>query len=89
VKVTAGSPAAKAGLQAAQVERSAGGSAVPRGGDAVTAIDGKPVASSADLADAVAQLKPGDHLTLTVVRGGQQRTVQVTVGTAPTSGLES
>ena len=89
VKVTAGSPAAKAGLQAAQVERSAGGSAVPRGGDAVTAIDGKPVASSADLADAVAQLKPGDHITLTVVRGGQQRTVQVTVGTAPTSGLES
>ena len=89
VKVTAGSPAAKAGLQAAQVERSADGTAVPRGGDAVTAIDGKPVASSADLADAVAEHKPGDRITLTVVRGGNQRTVQVTVGTAPTSGLES
>jgi len=89
VKVTAGSPAAKAALQAATVERSADGSAVPRGGDAVVAIDGNPVATSSDLADAVAEHEPGDQITLTVVRGGHQRQVQVTVGTAPTSGLES
>ena len=62
---------------------------MPRGGDAVVAIDGKPVTTSSDLADAVAEHKPGDRITLTVVRGGHQRQVQVTVGTAPTSGLES
>ena len=89
VKVTAGSPAAKAGLQAATVHRSAAGSAVPEGGDAVVAVDGSPVATSGALADAVAGHQPGDHITLTVVRGGQQRQVQVTVGTAPASGLES
>jgi putative serine protease PepD len=89
VKVTAGSPAAKAGLQAATVQRSADGTAVPRGGDAVTAVDGRPVTTSGALADAVAGRKPGDRITLTVVRGGRQRQVQVTVGTAPASGLES
>jgi S1-C subfamily serine protease len=28
--------------------------------------------------------RPGDQVTLTVVRGGQQRQVQVTLGQAPT-----
>ena len=71
------------------MHRSAAGSAVPRGGDAVVAVDGSPVTTSGALADAVAGHEPGDRITLTVVRGGQQRQVQVTVGTAPASGLES
>ena len=85
VKVEPGSPASKAGLQAATVRAGAdaGGAAVPQGGDAIVAIDGKPVMTSAALADAVAAHKPGDRITLGIVRAGQHRDLQVIVGTAP------
>ena len=53
------------------------------GGDAIVAVDGKAVCSTAQLADVVAAHKPGDTLKLEVVRGGKSRTVEVTLGNAP------
>jgi S1-C subfamily serine protease len=69
VEVGNGSPAAKAGLQPFRRER--GGGIVQ--GDVITAINDEPVA---DLDDMLAQLErraPGDSVTLTLWRGGQQR----------------
>jgi S1-C subfamily serine protease len=69
VEVGNGSPAAKAGLQPFRRER--GGGIVQ--GDVITAINYEPVA---DLDDMLAQLErraPGDSVTLTLWRGGQQR----------------
>jgi putative serine protease PepD len=66
--VASGSPAAKAGL---------------RGGDVITAIDGKQVSASADAVSAIDARKPGDKLTLTVKRGGSERAVQVTLASRP------
>ena len=60
-------PAEKAGLE----------------GDVIVAIDGKPVHTPAQLADAVAQRKPGDVVQLDVIGGGAHRTVDVTLGNAP------
>jgi S1-C subfamily serine protease len=82
-KVSSGSPAAHAGLQAATHTVTADGQTVLLGGDSITALNGKPVLAAQDLADAVARLKPGDRVSLTVVRGGAARTVPVVLGTSP------
>ena len=82
-KITSGSPAAKAGLKAATHQVTADGQTALLGGDSITALDGKPIREAQDLADAVAQLKPGDHVSLTVVRGGSTRTVSLSLGTSP------
>jgi S1-C subfamily serine protease len=47
------------------------------------ALAGKPITSSAQLADLVATHRPGDSVTLTVVRDGRSRTVHVTLGNVP------
>lgn len=53
--------------------------------DVITAINGEAVQGPRDLAEAVAQLKPGDTLTLTVSRPDQEesREVSVTLGENP------
>jgi putative serine protease PepD len=66
--VKAGSPADRAGLRA---------------GDVITAIDGHRVGSSAEAVDAIDSARPGDKLTLTVRRGGAERTVQATLVERP------
>jgi S1-C subfamily serine protease len=79
-KVTPGSPAAKAGLKAATHQVTADGQTALLGGDSITALDGKPIRSAQALADAVAGRKPGDRVSLTVVRGSATRTVPLTLG---------
>ena len=66
--VQEGSPAAQAGLQP---------------GDVVTKVDDATVQDFADLIARVGSHAPGDRVTLTVTQGGQQRTVPVTLGSAP------
>jgi putative serine protease PepD len=83
VKVLQGSPAAKAGLEAAKQQTSATGATVFAGADAIVTVDGEPVSSTAQLGEIVAQRKPGETLELQVVRGGASRTVDVTLGNAP------
>lgn len=53
------------------------------GGDVVTAVDGKAVRLDADLVRSLEGKAPGDAVTLTVVRDGDQREVKVTLGTRP------
>jgi putative serine protease PepD len=68
--VTAGGPAADAGL---------------RPGDTVTAIDGKKVADSNALISVIAGHEPGDRVVLTVRRGGDSSDHTVTLGTQPST----
>jgi S1-C subfamily serine protease len=49
----------------------------------VTAIDGTAVKSSSALESLIAAKQPGDHVTLTIRRGGSTRTIGVTLGTRP------
>jgi putative serine protease PepD len=81
--VQAGSPAAKAGIKAGTKRQVVDGANVLLGGDVVQAIGGTKVTSSNDLASAVSNLKPGDKVSVQLVRGGKQVTVQVTLGTQP------
>jgi S1-C subfamily serine protease len=83
--VTADGPAAAVGLRAGsdddEVEFQAQRYAT--GGDLITALDGQPITRDHDLASAIADRRPGDVVTLDVWRGGERRTVQVTLGTRP------
>jgi 2-alkenal reductase len=68
-EVTSGGPAQQAGLRA---------------GDVVIQAGEQQIRSFDDLLTYVAYQKPGDQITLTVVRGNQQRQVTVTLGERPT-----
>jgi S1-C subfamily serine protease len=55
-----------------------------RGGDLITAVDGRPVNSAADLSNIVDQHRPGDTVVLTWIdRLGNPRTAPVVLGKGP------
>jgi putative serine protease PepD len=69
-----GSPADKAGLQA---------------GDIITAVNGTHVGSVNEFVATIADYAPGNTVTLTVNRGGQTKTVKLTLGSQPASASTS
>jgi S1-C subfamily serine protease len=54
-----------------------------RAGDRITAVEGREIKEPSDLSSAVLEHKPGDRIELTVVRNGEQRTIDVQLGTRP------
>jgi serine protease Do len=64
----AGGPAAKAGIVA---------------GDIITAVDGKDIKDSRDLARRIASIAPGTTVTLAVLHNGDNKTVSLTLGQLP------
>jgi len=63
--VNSGSPGDEAGL---------------REGDIVIAVDDRPITSDIELIAAVRSYRPGDEVTLTIIRDGQEQTVDLTLG---------
>ena len=82
-RVVKDGPAAKAGLQAATRQVTVNGVSTPVGGDVIVAVDGKTVSTSQQLGLVVALKKPADRVKLEVVRGGNSRTITVTLGNVP------
>jgi putative serine protease PepD len=82
-QVTSGGPAADAGLEAADATTDVGGQEFPTGGDVITAVDGKAVATSEELQSVIGAMKPGESASITYSRDGSEHTVQVTLGTRP------
>jgi len=83
--VEPGSPAAKAGLRPATDQTVLDGETYAIGGDIITAIDGKQVASITDLQSAIQEHRAGDVVKLTVARsGGGKAELSVTLGSQPT-----
>jgi putative serine protease PepD len=56
-----------------------------RTGDRITSLDGRAIKEPTDLSSSVLERKPGDRVKLTVVRGGERRTIEVQLGTRPDS----
>jgi 2-alkenal reductase len=81
--VVNGSPADDAGLKGSTDETTFQLQRVKTGGDVVTAVDGKPVVQNNDLSELIARHKPGDTVTLDILRDGNQMTVDVTLGSRP------
>ncbi|HSI97460.1 MAG TPA: trypsin-like peptidase domain-containing protein [Gaiellaceae bacterium] len=82
-EVRSATPAEDAGLRAATGSRTVDGQEVPTGGDVIVAVDGKEISSSSELQSAVDAKRPGDTVSITVLRDGERRTVEVTLGTRP------
>jgi S1-C subfamily serine protease len=83
--VTAGSPAAKAGLQGGDITAQVGGTPVALGGDIITKCDDQTITSADDLSSLVGRHKAGDKVKITFIRDGKTKTVEVTLGTRPSS----
>ena len=82
--VESGSPAAKAGIVGGQKQVALQDQVYVTGGDVITKIGGQAVTSNEQLSSLITARKPGDHVTVTVVRGTSTRTLDVTLGTRPT-----
>ncbi len=78
-----GSPADDAGLKGASDQTTFQLQQVKTGGDLVVAVDGKPVVQNNDLSELIATHKPGDKVTLEVIRDGDRAEVAVTLGSRP------
>jgi S1-C subfamily serine protease len=83
--VAEGGPADRAGIRPIGVKLMRTGFGVirrldPETADAIVAIDGKPVKSVDDLLNEVEAHAPGEQVTLTVIRGGREVEVPVTLG---------
>jgi len=83
-KVVPGGPADRAGLKGADRTIHFQASPVRVGGDVILAVNGKKVVGPSDLSIFISQYKPGDHVTLEILRDGQHQNVDVTLGTRPT-----
>lgn len=79
VEVTAGGPSERAGLRGDSGSRTLAGD-----GDLIIAIDGQPVKDFEDLMSyLINRTRPGQEVTLTVIRQGQQRDIRVVLGERP------
>jgi S1-C subfamily serine protease len=78
--VAPGSPAAKAGLRAGKTETDQG---LRIGGDLIVKVDNVQIREPDDVANAIADNKPGDKIQVQYYRGKKLRTVELTLGKRP------
>jgi S1-C subfamily serine protease len=85
--VQSGSPAQTAGVRGGDVtvDLSNGVSQIYLGGDVIVSLDGQRIPSADDLESAVVAHKPGDVVTLGVIRDGKRQDIKVTLGKRPAS----
>src|SRR5690348_11126192 len=76
-------PADKAGIEAGGTSATINGQEVRLGGDIITEVDGKNLKSMDELVEIIQGSKPGDELSLTILRDGDEKTADVTLGTQP------
>ena len=82
-RVLANTPAASVGIRAATGTKLVDGQEVPTGGDVIVAFAGEPVTSAVALQSAVDAHRPGDTVSITIVRSGSRKTLDVKLGVRP------
>jgi S1-C subfamily serine protease len=81
--VNPGAPAEQAGLRGGSGDVTFQGSTYRPGGDVITKVGNVPVATSDDLAGAVARFRPGQSVPVEIHRGGQVKQITVKFGERP------
>jgi 2-alkenal reductase len=82
-RVVPGGPADDAGLKGSNGTITFQASRVQTGGDVVLAVNGDKIVGPSDLSNLILKYKPGDKVTLQILRDGQRQNVDVTLGTRP------
>jgi S1-C subfamily serine protease len=88
--VEGGTPAAKAGIRGGNLEVQTSGGKVAVGGDIVVKVDQKAITSAEDLSKLIASKKPGESISIEVLRATgngnyEHKTVKVTLSARPNS----
>jgi S1-C subfamily serine protease len=81
--VAPGGPADKAGVRGGGLSATLDNHPIQLGGDVIVKVAGKDVRSDNDLQAAVADRSPSDRIKVTLVRSGEVKTVDVTLGDRP------
>ena len=76
-RVVPGGAADRAGIRGGNEQAYLGNMPIILGGDLIVAIDGKPIADTADIATVLERHQPGDTVTVTFFRGNRKHTVQL------------
>jgi S1-C subfamily serine protease len=84
-EVSSGSPAEKAGIEGGDDKLPFQAGRYRTGGDVILQVDGRDIVSPDDLAEAIAAHRPGEAVTLTILRDDERRQVDVTLGKRPDS----
>lgn len=83
-RIVSDGPASLANLQGDSGEETIRGRLTPVGGDVIIAIDGQPVQSFDDLLVYIAlETTPGQEVTLTILRDGEQQNIKLTMDYRP------
>ena len=77
--VARGSVAAEKELRGARREIVVGNYRIPWGGDFIVAVDDRPIDAKSTLSEALALKLAGDTVKLTIVRGGEEMEVEITL----------
>ncbi len=82
-EVSSGGPAEKAGIEGGKDKVDFQAGRYQTGGDVILQVDDQDITTPDDLAEAVSAHQPGDVVTLTILRDGEQRQVEVTLAKRP------
>ena len=82
-EVSRGGPAEEAGIHGADEKLPFQATRYRVGGDVILDIDGEPIIGPDDLAKVVATHQPGDTVTMTILRDGDRRQIELTLGQRP------
>ncbi|MBL7175633.1 MAG: trypsin-like peptidase domain-containing protein [Desulfobacteraceae bacterium] len=83
VEVVMGGPAEKAGLRGGNKMINVGNARLPVGGDVVVAFEGKAINSPGELVRMLIKHRPGDRVTLRILREGLFKELPVILGERP------
>jgi serine protease Do len=79
-QVESGSSADKAGIQGSYKPFNLNGQDIMVGGDVITAMNDQPIASTQELRAMLSQMEPGEEVSLSILRDGQEIMIPVSLG---------
>jgi len=82
-QVVNGGPADDAGLRGSDGQQTFQGIPIETGGDVIVSVDGTDLQSESDLAELISRQRPGQTVTIEILRDGEHREVEVELEARP------
>jgi len=85
-EVVSGGPAEEAGLEGGDDKLTFQAGRYQTGGDVILQVDGRDIVGPDDLAEVIAANQPGKKVSLTILRDGERKQIELTLGKRPDEG---